>query len=305
MNAFEFGRALFVKVAAPPSMISGAARPAAPAAPKPDPQAALNAQRVAQVKAEAAKVRAASGTPSIMGNGAGGSWSGRVMPNGDVQGAKFTPPAGQSPPVRHRMATPPPAAATTQQPDPYADVRKKLEAYNKTHGAFAPRNSTPAAQTTRPTATQMQPNQGGQFQEEYQKWRQTQGGNQPPMPPASSSAPNTTTTPVDGAALKRQMDQMRMIKTPATATSPAPPVDPARDQALTKMRDRFVPQQPQGGGGPAPAVQPQGPVAAGGHIIRTDNGRLFDTIQKRFIEPPKGAVFGPPGAQHGPALPPR
>jgi len=75
-----------------------------------DPMAAINAQRVAQAKAEAAKLRAASGTPGVMGNGANGAhqWSGRVMPGGASTGT-YTPPAGTAQPAAPAAAMPKPA----------------------------------------------------------------------------------------------------------------------------------------------------------------------------------------------------
>ena len=81
--------------------IKMAVGPAAPGGAAVDPMAAERARRVAQIKADAAKVRAASGTPGAMGNGANGThqWSGRVMPVGAATGT-YTPPAGAAPPSR-------------------------------------------------------------------------------------------------------------------------------------------------------------------------------------------------------------
>lgn len=284
MNAFNFGQLLMVKMAAPPSMLSSGPRPVSsnPATGQQNPMAAINAQRVAQMKAEAAKVRAASGVPSTKGTtGTGGNWSGRVMPNGSVQGAQYTPTPGAA-----TLAPGAQPAAATQT--------ARRQALKGPAPAQAP--ATRPTMNQMPAATQPATKQPSSYETEYQEWRKTQTpGNQPQTP----SAPNTTTTPVDSNALQQQM-----LKLQQPQQSPAPPTDPARDRALNTMRDGFL---RQGGGQPPAAVQPQNPggLEAGGHIIRTDNGRLFDTIQKRFIEPPKGAVFGPPGAIHGPALPPR
>lgn len=87
---------------AAPAAMPAQRRPAAPAAPAAaatggaaDPMAAIRAQRVAQAKADAAKVRGASGTPGAMGNGANGThqWSGQVMPGGAATGT-YKPPVG-------------------------------------------------------------------------------------------------------------------------------------------------------------------------------------------------------------------
>jgi hypothetical protein len=87
MNAFEFGQLLGEKMAV------GPAPAAAPAA---DPMAAERARRVAQIKADRDRVRAASGTPAAVGTGSH-RWSGAVLPNnGGVQGAQYTGPAGAS-----------------------------------------------------------------------------------------------------------------------------------------------------------------------------------------------------------------
>ena len=81
-----------------------------PSTPAADPMAAIRAQRVAQAKADAAKLRSASGTPGAMGNGANGShqWSGRVMPGGASTGT-YTPPAGTAQPAAPAAAMPKPA----------------------------------------------------------------------------------------------------------------------------------------------------------------------------------------------------
>lgn len=129
MNAFQFGRFVREKMAfgppgghghmanaartggaqmrtsakPAPSPVSRPAAPAKPAAPTAPPPAAaggspaerLAAMRVAQVKAEAQKVRDASGTPRAVGSGAH-QWSGTVMPhNGGVQGATYQGPAAR------------------------------------------------------------------------------------------------------------------------------------------------------------------------------------------------------------------
>lgn len=83
MNAFQFGQLVGEKIAVGPAAAPGAGV---------DPMAAIRAQRVAQMKADAAKVRAASGTPAATGNGTH-QWSGRVMPGGAVQGAQYSGPA--------------------------------------------------------------------------------------------------------------------------------------------------------------------------------------------------------------------
>lgn len=85
MNAFQFGQLVGEKIAVGPADAPGAGV---------DPMAAIRAQRVAQMKADAAKVRAASGTPAATGNGTH-QWSGRVMPGGAVQGAQYSGPAAK------------------------------------------------------------------------------------------------------------------------------------------------------------------------------------------------------------------
>lgn len=59
------------------------------AAPAPNPMAAVNAERVRQMKAMRAQVQAASGTPNPVGNGVH-QYSGRVMPGGQVQNAQYS-----------------------------------------------------------------------------------------------------------------------------------------------------------------------------------------------------------------------
>lgn len=61
----------------------------------PDPMAAVNAERVKQMKEMAAQVQAASGMPNPAGDGVH-RYSGRVMPGGEVQNAQYshTPATG-------------------------------------------------------------------------------------------------------------------------------------------------------------------------------------------------------------------
>lgn len=280
MNAFNFARAVWRKMAN-------------------DPMAAINAKRVADMKAMAAKVRGASGTPNPMGNGMNGthSWSGRVMPGGDVQGAQYTPP---STPIVKQPAAPsaPLQKATPNTMLPNFQQRKELGASGMGNLMGA---GNPPAPAPRPAPMSMLSSQ--------------------PM------QPKVTTTPVDNAALRKQLQQAQqqsapLTKQPATinkpatnafpaatgmgmasagaaATQPMTPSRPRQPRMITTDNNRqfdtrtrkftdgapggFAPPPRPGAGGGAPmaALDPNNLPA---NVIKTDNGRLFDTAAKKFLD---------------------
>ena len=209
----------------------------------------LEAQRVAQMKAMSEKVRQASGAPKLMGNGTH-SWSGRVMPGGEVQGAKYTPPS----------STPIQKARPTQ-----------------------------SAQATAPTPP-AQPRPA-------------------PMSMLSSTPmqPKVTTTPVDNAALRKQLQQAQ--QQPPVSPAPPPPAQPApmpqqqpaapvSGQSMFQKMKGYMPGTSawtgQTGSSPGPLSSPMSSVSTSfnnatgqqdpPHIITTDNGRKFNTQTKTFLD---------------------
>jgi hypothetical protein len=148
MNAFNFAQKLWRKTAAGPTN---------------DPMAAINAKRVADMKAMAAQVRTASGTPNPTGNGANGqhSWSGRVMPGGAVQGAKYTPPAA--------------AASSAQQPASFAAAKPM------------PPRSSPSPTPPRPMPPRPMPSAPVPSQQQPQPARAQIATYSPPQPPTQNS----------------------------------------------------------------------------------------------------------------------
>jgi hypothetical protein len=209
MNAFKFGHLLQKRAA--------------------DPMAAINAKRVADMQAMAAKVRAASGTPNAQNNGTH-QWSGRVMPGGAVQGAQYK---GPTPPA-------PAAAAPAPTPRPRSSM------------ISTPRTQAPA----KPANTNM------------------------PAYPNAYTKPNVTSTPVNGAALAKQVKQMQ--QQPAAPQTPPPGASSASSWANQTNN------QPGAISAPMSSVSTAFNNATGQqdppHIITTDNGRKFNTQTKTFLD---------------------
>lgn len=221
-----------------------------------DPMAAVNAKRVADMKAMASKVRGASGTPNPTGDGTH-RWSGRVMPGGDVQGAQYTPPS-----------TP-----LVKQPQQSAPLQK------------APASqAVPARPVSRPAPRPA------------------------PMSMLSSTPmqPKVTTTPVDNAALRKQLQQAQQQSTSLTKQPPAPspvpppasaagnPPAPAAPTFMDRARGAWnafqnpAPPTPGAVSAPLSSVSTAFNNATGQqdppHIITTDNGRKFNTQTKTFLD---------------------
>ena len=252
MSAFKFG-SWMKKIAADPMAA----------------QKALNAQRVAQMKSMANQVRNASGTPNPTGNGTH-RWSG-VVRGGNVSNAQYTPPS--SPSVQ--------AKSPAVQPQPQSSMAEATSMLRKSRMGLEQRMQAAGMNT----AT-------------------TPGSYTPPQP-------KVTTTPVDGAALAKQVQQMQQQPAAPTPPPPAPSAaTPSPNSAgswANQTNNPNVPQppsQPQSptmfqrmsnaynafrGATPGAAATPAAPAAPApqaqpSHIITTDNGRQFDTINKRFLD---------------------
>lgn len=301
MNAFNFGYLLQKRAA--------------------DPMAAVNAKRVADMKAMAGKVRAASGTPNAQGNGTH-QWSGRVMPGGAVQGAQYkgptpaaaapaaaeelslgsadgTPFAAKKPlvpniiPRSQAYRSPAPAS-----PRPVPNIISKSTPYRTPPTASVPPTAPPAAAprptrfsppqaqtpppaTTAPAAPTPQPQ-----------------SSQAPQPRTQAPMPTSRPAMVSNQAWKPPMSTPQVRPTPP---APAPAPAPSSDQQQPSMFQRAMSYLPgasawanQNGGGAGPVSAPLSATSTAfnnatgqqdpPHIITTDNGRKFNTQTKTFLD---------------------
>lgn len=305
MNAFNFAQKLWRKTAAGPTN---------------DPMAAINAKRVADMKAMASKVRTASGTPGMAGNGANGthSWSGRVMPGGAVQGAKYTPPAAPATPP----ATPPTSRPQISQFQQNRAAGKLVPGQQYRGGQLV---SGPGAKpltadqqadvdfadNMRKGFANLNAGAGGtgragmsQPSSSTQSYRaRVNNANTAMTKLVGPPQPNVTTTKVDTAALQRQLQQAQAQPTPPPAPAPAPapaPTNPPAPQqpSMFQRAMGMLPgasawtNQTNGGVGavsaPLSATSTAFNNATGQqdppHIITTDNGRKFNTQTKTFLD---------------------
>lgn len=243
-----------------------------------DPMAAINSKRVADMKAMAAKVRGASGTPTPTGDGTH-RWSGRVMPGGEVQGAQYTPPTGPLVKQPAAPATPPPPT----QPQPQRPAPMSML------------SSRPVQQPQFNTTVTKVDNAALRKQLQQAQQQSAPLTKQPPAPltkqPATINKPATNVFPAATG--------MGMASAGAAATRPMTPPRPQQPRMITTDNNRqfdtrtrkftdgapggFVPPPRPGAGGGAPmaALDPNNLPA---NVIKTDNGRLFDTAAKKFLD---------------------
>lgn len=247
MNAFNFGQ--LVKQAAEPM----------------DAVKQLQAQRVAQMKAMAAKVRQASGNPAGQAGNGTNKWTG-VVRGGNVQDAQhsFTPgsPAAGAAAINSNLSkmTPPPAA----RPQPKAAPALGTQAMNR---MFSPLQSSP-----QPNVTTTKVDTADLQKQLQQAQQQSAPPPAPPAPPSPVNQPAMQPPQQPNAAGGQSMWQKMKGYIPGssawTGQTGAPAAGPLA-APMSNVSTAF--NNATGGSDPA-------------HIITTDNGRKFNTQTKTFLD---------------------
>jgi hypothetical protein len=195
-----------------------------------------------------------------------------------------------------------------------ADQQDEVAFANKMQAGFNRLNASAGGLGRAGVATSPTPqSQPKQFPQQAPRPQSMLSAQRRPAPAARPAAPtgsnpalklNTTSTPVNGQALAKQVQQMQQqpqqqpaVPAPSAATPASSWANQTNDPSVSQP-----PSQPQGptmfqrmsnaynafrGATPGAAAMPAAPTQAPAqpsHIITTDNGRQFDTINKRFLD---------------------
>lgn len=240
-----------------------------------DPMAAINAKRVADMKAMASKVQSATGK-----NGPG-TYSGRVLPNGSVANPQYTPSAQQNKSFGQKMLSPPPNKLMSQTPQPQKQLTwDDEEAWDsdvdQSQVVHTP-GSLAAAKQTSQRFNNINAGAGGAGR----------GGMASSPPPVPQPSPPVQTQPNPPAPVQQSQTQSASPSAQPTMWQRFRGMMPGQTNASSWANQT---NSPQAGPLSAPlsnvsnsfnnATGQQDPP----HIITTDNGRKFNTQTKQFLD---------------------